>query len=43
MKTVLAWIGGFVLFLSVLGMFNIGNFVLMYSPDEISCVKGVAE
>jgi hypothetical protein len=39
MKTVLAWFGGFVLFLTVLGMFNIGNFVMMYSPDKISCTK----
>jgi hypothetical protein len=43
MKTALACLGSFVLFLTVLGMLNIGNFVLMYSPDEISCVKGVAE
>jgi len=39
MKTVLAFIGGFVLFLSVLGMFNIGNFVMIYSPDKINCTK----
>jgi hypothetical protein len=39
MKTLLAVSGGFVIFLAVLGMFNIGNFVLMYSPDKISCVK----
>ena len=39
MKTVLAWIGGFVLFLSVLGMLNFGNFVMMYSPDKINCTK----
>ncbi len=39
MKTVLAVFGGFVLLLAVLGMFNIGNFVLMYSPDKISCTK----
>ncbi len=39
MKTVLAWIGGFVLFLSVLGMLNIGNFVMIYSPDKITCDK----
>ena len=40
MKTVLAVIGAFVMFLSVLGALDIGNFVLMYSPDQISCVKG---
>ncbi len=39
MKTFLAVIGGFVLALAILGMFNVGNFVLMYSPDKISCVK----
>lgn len=43
MKTMFALIGGFVSFLAVLGMLNIGNFVLMYSPDEVSCVKGVDE
>jgi hypothetical protein len=43
MKTMFAVVGGFVWFLALLGMLNIGNFVLMYSPDEISCVKGVAE
>jgi hypothetical protein len=41
MRTALACIGGFVLFLTVLGMLNIGNFVLMYSPNKISCSKGV--
>lgn len=39
MKTLLAWIGGFVLFLSILGAFDIGNFVLMYSADKINCTK----
>ena len=39
MRTVLAWIGGFVLFLSVLGMLNIGNFVMIYSPNKITCDK----
>jgi hypothetical protein len=43
MKTFLAVIGGFVLCLGVMGSLGIGNFVLMYSPDEISCVKGVKE
>lgn len=43
MKTLLAIIGGFVLFLAVAGMFGIGNFVLMYGPDKISCVKGEKE
>lgn len=39
MKLVLAMVGAFVLFLSFLGTVGIGNFVLMYSPDKISCVK----
>lgn len=39
MKTALAWFGGFILFLTVLGMLNIGNFVMMYSPDKITCTK----
>ncbi len=43
MKTFLAVIGGFVLCLAILGMFNVGNFVLMYSPDKISCVKGTEQ
>jgi hypothetical protein len=38
-KTVLAWIGGFGIFLAVLGMLGIGDFVVMYSPDKITCVK----
>ena len=43
MKTLFAIVGGFVVFLAVLGTLNVGNFVLMYSPDKISCVKGVEE
>jgi hypothetical protein len=43
MKTMLAVVGGFVIFLAVLGTLNVGNFVLMYSPDKISCTKGVEE
>jgi hypothetical protein len=43
MKTFLAVIGGFVLALSILGMLNIGNFVLMYSPHKITCSKAVEE
>lgn len=39
MKTVLAYFGGFVMILSILGMFNIGNFVMMYSPHKITCTK----
>jgi hypothetical protein len=39
MKTVFALIGAFVVFLAVLGTFNIGNFVLIYSPDNVTCTK----
>lgn len=39
MKTALAVIGAFVMFLWVLGALDVGNFVLMYSPNQISCVK----
>ena len=39
MKTLLACIGAFVLFLSIMGAFGVGNFVLMYSPDKITCNK----
>lgn len=39
MKTLLACIGGFVMLLGILGAFNIGNFVMIYSPDKITCTK----
>lgn len=39
MKTFLALCGAFVLLLGTLGAFGVGNFVMMYSPDKISCVK----
>lgn len=39
MKTILATYGGFIMFLTILGMLNIGNFVMMYSPDKITCTK----
>jgi hypothetical protein len=39
MKTVFAIVGAFTLALSILGAFGMGNFVMMYSPDKISCVK----
>jgi hypothetical protein len=38
-KTALAYIGGFGIFLAVLGMLGIGNFVVMYSPEKITCTK----
>ena len=40
MKTFLACVGAFVLILALLGTLNIGNFVMIYSPDKISCTKG---
>jgi len=39
MKTMLAIVGAFTLFLGVLGAFGVGNFVMIYSPDKISCIK----
>ena len=41
LKNTFALFGAFVLLLTVLGMLGIGNFVLMYSPNPIVCVKGV--
>lgn len=38
MKTIFAIIGVFVVFLAVLGALDVGNFVLMYSPDKIPVV-----
>lgn len=43
MKTMLAIVGAFTLALGLLGAFGVGNFVMIYSPDKISCVKGVEE
>lgn len=43
MKTVLAIIGACTVFLGLLGSFGVGNFIMIYSPDKISCIKGVAE
>lgn len=39
MKTLFAVIGAFTVALGVLGAFGVGNFVMIYSPDKISCVK----
>lgn len=39
MKTMLACIGAFTIFLGLLGAFGVGNFVMMYSPDKINCSK----
>lgn len=40
-KNFLALVGAFVVFLTVLGMFGIGNFVIMYDLNPIVCIKGV--
>jgi len=39
MKTMFAIVGAFTLALGLLGSFGVGNFVFMYSPDKITCVK----
>ena len=39
MKTILAVIGAFVLFLASLGTLGFGDFVMMYSPNKITCIK----
>jgi hypothetical protein len=39
MKTVLAVIGTFTVFLGLLGAFGVGNFVYIYSADKITCTK----
>lgn len=43
MKTILAVIGGVTLALGLLGAFGVGNFVMIYSPDKINCVKEAKE
>ena len=39
MKTVLAAIGGLVLLLGILGSLGFGDFVMIYSPDKVTCTK----
>lgn len=39
MKTMFALIGAFTVFLGLLGAFGVGNFLMMYSPDKITCTK----
>jgi hypothetical protein len=39
MKNLFAAIGIFVVFLSILGMTGIGNFVMIYDSKKITCVK----
>ncbi len=43
MKTMFAIVGAFTLALGILGAFGVGNFVMIYSPDKISCVKGTEQ
>jgi hypothetical protein len=43
MRTMLAIVGAFTLALGLLGAFGIGNFVMIYSPDKINCVKEAKE
>lgn len=40
-KNFLALFGAFVLFLTLLGALDIGNFIMMYSLNPILCVRGV--
>ena len=39
MNILFTLIGVFTVFLGLLGAFGVGNFVMMYSPDKINCVK----
>lgn len=39
MKTFFALVGAATFALWLLGTLGIGNFVLMYSPDKITCTK----
>lgn len=41
MKTVLATVGLLVLILWTLGSLGVGNFVLIYGPDKLTCSKEV--
>ena len=43
MRTMLAIVGAFTLFLGLLGAFGVGNFVMIYSLDKISCTKGTEQ
>jgi hypothetical protein len=43
MKTMFAIVGAFTLALGLLGAFGVGNFVMMYSPDKITCAKGTEQ
>ena len=37
MKTALAWVGGAVLVLALLGALGLGHFVLRYGPEPTTC------
>lgn len=43
MRTMFALIGAFTVLLGLLGAFRVGNFVMIYSPDKISCTKGTEQ
>jgi hypothetical protein len=43
MKTMFAVVGAFTLALGLLGAFGVGNFVLIYTPDKVNCVKEAKE
>jgi hypothetical protein len=43
MKTMFAVVGAFTLTLGLLGAFGVGNFVLIYTPDKVNCVKEAKE
>jgi hypothetical protein len=36
---IIFWCGVILIVMGILGMFNIGNFVLYYGPDKLICVK----
>jgi hypothetical protein len=38
-KTILAIVGGGVIFLAIMGSFGVGNFVLLYGPNKITCTE----
>mgnify|MGYP003522467619 CR=1 FL=1 len=40
MRAALAWIGAVVALMYVLGAFGVGNFVLIYTPEKVTCTKG---
>jgi|TARA_R110000782_G_scaffold135999_2_gene228432 hypothetical protein len=39
MKTMLSTVGAVTIVLWVLGVIGIGNFVFIYGPEKITCIK----